>query len=174
MLFGAFVLSNLSVRFSLPASTSTCCILDVVFLRRQVFLLHRFHRRSFVKSIDRNWVPLFKNYLRSFGIPWMCGYSWRNIPRRISPMLRIMLSTKRFSPWSSADINWSTRTGQIASRRRGDSLIALHPSRIDVVLAFQILADVAKSNIDILETIQLLAERNHTVLQRNLNWIRSF
>lgn len=31
-------------------------------------------------------------------------------------------------------------------------------NRIDVAMAFQILADVAKTNIDILETIQLLAQ----------------
>lgn len=33
-----------------------------------------------------------------------------------------------------------------------------HSNRIDAVMAFQILADAAKTNIDILETIQLLAQ----------------
>ncbi len=37
--------------------------------------------------------------------------------------------------------------------------------RIDVVMTFQILADIAKTNTDILETIQLLAQRKYQSLK---------
>lgn len=45
--------------------------------------------------------------------------------------------------------------------------------RIDVVMAFHILADAAKTSLDMLETLQLLAERNESIFSWSIE-IRLF